>query len=205
MKLAPFFTYLIVCSLFVNHLAISAQTKKQKLENPFTTEGSLNSRFEYLEKTSTTYQEYKVIKKESFSTLKENVNDSISKLTSKIQSLENQITLNNSNNTNLVSSLENYKIDLEEALKEKDSISIFGLSLYKKNYNLIALLTLVLLLTLCGYFLYKFQDSNILTKQAQKALEESQNELETQQKKALATQQQLSRKLQDEIIKNRKE
>lgn len=195
--------YFIFIFLFTTTLSINAQ--KKKLENPFETKGNLNSQFIYLEKTSTNYKEYKVITKEKFNKLHKNVLDSVAQgrelLNAKHTENKKQLTKINTLNKEL----ENLKQELAMANTYKNSISVFGMSLYKSNYNLIAGIIIISLLGLVLFFFYKFTNSNVITKEANQLLTETQNEYEAHQKKALKRQQELSRKLQDEIIKNRKD
>ncbi|MDG2280617.1 MAG: tRNA (guanine-N1)-methyltransferase [Flavicella sp.] len=183
----------------------TSNAQKKKLENPFETKGDLNSQFIYLEKTSTNYKEYKVITKVKFNKLHKNVLDSLANqkklLNSKHEENNNQLTEIN----RLKKELADTKEALTMANTNKDSISVMGISMYKNNYNLIAGIIIITLLIVALFFFYKFNNSNIVTKEAKLILKETQDEYEAHQKKSLVRQQELSRKLQDEIIKNRKD
>lgn len=183
----------------------TSNAQKKKLENPFETKGDLNSQFIYLEKTSTNYKEYKVITKVKFNKLHKNVLDSLANqkklLNSKHEENNNQLTEIN----RLKKELADTKEALTMANTNKDSISVMGISMYKNNYNLIAGIIIITLLIVALFFFYKFNNSNIVTKEAKLILKETQDEYEAHQKKSLIRQQELSRKLQDEIIKNRKD
>lgn len=194
---------LIYIFFFSAIFCINAQNKK--LENPFETKGDLNSQFIYLEKTSTNYKEYKVITKTKFKKLHDNVLDSMAhehKLLNE-KHLENKNQL--SKITKLNSELTKLKEELQSANANKDSITFMGVTMYKNNYNLIAGIIILTLLAVALFFFYKFSNSNVVTKEANKILKETQNEYEAHQKKTLIRQQELSRKLQDEINKNKKD
>ena len=60
-----------------------------------------------------------------------------------------------------------------------------------------------MLLALLLFFIYKFNSSNVLTKQAENTLGEVEDEFEQYRKKTLVKEQQLRRKLQDEINKQK--
>ena len=75
----------------------------------------------------------------------------------------------------------------------------------KSNYNLVAGIIILSLLATTLLFFYKFTNSNTVTKEAKNQLEETQNEFEAHQRNSLRKLQEVSRKLQDKIIKNRKE
>ena len=191
--------------LFVLLAITTSNAQKKKLENPFETKGDLNSQFIYLEKTSTNYKEYKVITKAKFEKLHKNVMDSMSVqhnllLEQKKQNTNQKKTINNLNTE--VSNLNN---KLNNANTNKNSITAFGITLDKSNYNLTAGIIILALLTSTLLFFYKFTNSNVVTKDAKRQLEETQNEYDAYQKSSLRRQQEISRKLQDEIIKNRKD
>lgn len=201
MKKSPLALFLLFI-LTATSITLNAQTKK--LENPFENNGNLDSQLNYLYKTSTNYKEYKVISKKGYSLMHKNVLDS---LDYQRKALSTQVT----ENKNLVSEINDLKQvanNLSEELKtvslNKNSITVFGISIYKTNYNLIIVIIFIVLLSVAAFFIYKFTNSNIITKEAKKQLEEVQLELESVQKSALKRQQELNRKLQDEIMKNSK-
>ena len=94
---------------------------------------------------------------------------------------------------------------LEKVINSKDSITVFDIELEKNTYHSIVMSTLLLLLLLVAFYIYKFFKSNILTKEAKTQVDELQSELENAQKSALNRYQVLNRKYQDEVMKNRKE
>ena len=193
------FYTLFIAAIF----CINAQ--KQKRKNPFETNGDLNSQFLYLEKTSTNYKEYKVITKTKFLQLHKNVLDSIVIQHTLLnqQQRENKNKLTEISNLNI--KLNNIHKELQQANKNKDSITVMGICMIKDNYNLIIGIIILSLLVTTLFFFYKFTNSNILTKEAKEQLEETQKEYEHHQRTSLRKLQEVSRKLQDELIKNRKD
>lgn len=59
------------------------------------------------------------------------------------------------------------------------------------------------LFVLLLFFIYKFKNSNAVTKQAKKSLEETEEEFEEHRKIALEREQKVRRQLQDEINKQK--
>ncbi|MFC2126793.1 hypothetical protein ACFLRU_00285 [Bacteroidota bacterium] len=194
------FLYFVLTLLFIAPFATQGQRKK--MENPFENKGNIESRFEYLYKTSTNYLEYKVITKSGFITLQKNVKDSISSLKNSLISINQKVTKQSSEIAELQNELLNKNNELNSIRLQKDSIGFFGIQLSKKNYNLIILLIITSLLVTTGFFIFKYKESLFLTKEAQKSLEETQREFIIHQKKSLERQQLLNRKLLDEINKN---
>jgi hypothetical protein len=190
---------------FLFAVLISINAQKKKLLNPFETNGDLNSQFIYLEKTSTNYKEYKVITKAKFKKLHNNVLDSLSYERKKL----NEIKIENQRQLYKIKGLEskllNIKKDLQLSNTNKDSITVMGVLMHKDNYIAIMGLIILSLFASALFFLYKFYRTNITTKEAIRNLKETQDEYDEHQKKTLKRQQELSRRLQDEIIKNKKE
>lgn len=188
---------LIIISLFLIG-SINAQ-EVNNTNQPNT----INNQFESLYKKSGNYEIYKVIKKERFLNLQKIVNDSISSFKKELTNRQN--TINSQNNT--ISALEEKINTLNSnvtSLSEKEnSISLFGMQLSKASYNVVLWSLISALLAGLLFFIYKFNNSNIITKEAKKSLEESEMELEKQRKTSLEREQKLRRQLQDEINKQR--
>ena len=179
--------------------------QKNKLENPFETKGTLNSQFLYIEKSSSNYKEYKVISKEKLYKIRKSVLDSITQKNAllKDKQLENKQYLNKTQA--LEADLVNFKEQLETAKTNKNTLNVLGGEIHKNNYTLLGGIIISSLIGLAFFFFYKFYNSNLTTIESVKILKETQDEFEIYQKNSLKRQQEINRKLQDEIIKNRKE
>lgn len=93
--------------------------------------------------------------------------------------------------------------DLTNTENKKDSIDFFGLLLSKGLYSSIVWGIIVALGALLSVFIFKFSQSNIITKNARKSLEEIQAEYEEYRAKSIEREQKVRRQLQDEINKNK--
>jgi len=164
---------------------------------------SIVGEFNRLYRISTNYKEYKVINKEKFLDLKQQVLDS-SKASQNLLIEKNNLLkasyLDNKKNQDLLTLS---KLTLETALKKENSISLFGIQLSKFIYNLLLWTLILLLLVLVIYLSFKFQKNNFLTKRAEQNLKNVEYEYEQHRKKALEREQKLRRTLQDEINKQR--
>jgi len=164
---------------------------------------SIVGEFDRLYRISTNYKEYKVINKEKFLDLKQQVLDS-SKASQNLLIEKNNLLkasyLDNKKNQDLLTLS---KLTLETALKKENSISLFGIQLSKFIYNLLLWTLILLLLVLVIYLSFKFQKNNFLTKRAEQNLKNVEYEYEQHRKKALEREQKLRRTLQDEINKQR--
>ncbi|WP_435416278.1 hypothetical protein [Polaribacter aestuariivivens] len=164
---------------------------------------SLETQFDDIYRTSTSYQSYKVISKDKFQKLKQNVLDSIKASQKLISEKERLLKTERENIEKIQKNLSKTQLDLKTSTDKENSISLFGLQLNKTTYNLILWgLVLILTLTLL-YFAYKFSKSNVITKEAQNNLLEIEQEYELHRKKSLEKEQKLRRQLQDEINKQR--
>jgi len=187
-------------SLFTAILFISISFAQKTKD---TGETSIRGEFDRLYRVSTNYKEYKVINKEKFLNLKQQVLDS-SKASQNLLIEKNNLLkaakLDNKKNQDLLTLS---KLTLETALKKENSISLFGIQLSKFIYNLLLWTLILLLLVLVIYLSFKFQKNNFLTKRAEQNLKNVEYEYEQYRKKALEREQKLRRTLQDEINKQR--
>ena len=86
---------------------------------------------------------------------------------------------------------------------EKDSMALFGLQMSKTSYNMLMWAIIAGLLVLLITFIYKFKNSNSVTKDAKSALAEIENEFEEHRRNALEREQKVRRQLQDELNKQK--
>ena len=164
---------------------------------------SLKEAFDKLYRISTNYQVYKVINKEKFLNLKQQVLDSL-KTTKKLLVEQNSLLkLKGENVKNTQTALNRAKLEFKKTIQKKESISLFGLQLNKSIYNLILWSLILILLTALLYFIFAFTKNNILTKRAEDDLKTIEIEYEQYRKKAIEREQKLRRTLQDEINKQR--
>lgn len=164
---------------------------------------SLSGQFDKIYRTSTSYQSYKVIGKEKFLQLKQNVLDSLKTSQKLVIEKENLLKIERQNIAKTQETLNITKLDLEAAVQKEDSISLFGLQLNKTTYNLILWALILGLLLALLYFIFKFSKNNILTKEAKSNLLDVEYEYEQHRKKTIEKEQKLRRELQDEINKQR--
>ena len=129
--------------------------------------------------------------------------DTIKNLKSTIVSKQDLINNQNKKLTSLENQITSLKNNLTESSEKEDQISFIGINLTKSNYNLIVWIIIFTILSLLVYFIYRFKNSNILTKETRSSFDEIEQEFEQYKKKSIEKEQQLRRKLQDEINKQR--
>ena len=190
-----FFTLFL---LFIQYTSFSQENNNVVIEDK-----TLEGQFDKINRISTSYQTYKVISKDKFQELKNNVLDSIKASNKDLK--EQKVFLKNErdNVAKLNAELNKTKEDLKKAQEKENSISLFGFQISKVTYNLILWLIIISLALALAFFVFKFSKSNILTKKAKEDLEDIEQEFEVHRKKTLEREQKLRRQLQDEINKQR--
>lgn len=166
-------------------------------------ENNLENQFNNVIKKSNSYQDYKVIKKVEINTLKTNVLDTIELLEQEIKTSSAELKEQKVAIANLNKELETTKSDLIVSKKKEQGIELFGMATNKSTYNAIAFSLIGFLLLTIIVLFFKFKNSNTITKSTKEKLLDIEEELETYRQKTLEREQQLRRKLQDEINKNK--
>lgn len=167
------------------------------------TEGSVDNQFEYVIQRSNNYQDYKVVKKTWLYALKAHTMDSLKAIEKNLLETKNIVDSQAKEITTLKSNLSNTKATLDTTNKEKDSMALFGLQMSKTGYNALMWSIIAALLALFILFVFKFKNSNAITKQAKKVLAETEEEFEEHRRNALEREQKVRRQLQDEINKQK--
>lgn len=166
--------------------------------------GSIDSQFEFVTEKSNSYQNYKVVKKDWLQTLRAHTLDSIKVAQDRLDEAREQVQVQKNQIASLKENLANTNTNLEQLKKEKDSMSLFGLLMNKTVYNTVLWTIIAGLLACLLFFIYKFKNSNVVTKEAKLALEETEKEYENHRRVALEREQKVRRQLQDELNKQKK-
>ena len=103
----------------------------------------------------------------------------------------------------LKDNLANTNATLSTVKEEKNNMSLFGMQMSKAGYSALMWSFIAILLALLLLFIYKFRNSNIITKQAKKSLEDTEREFDEHRSIALEREQKVRRQLQDEINKQK--
>jgi len=192
-------TSLLVFLLSVNLFFAQNQTKQKLSLNS----GTIDNQFEYVITKSNRYQDYKVVKKTWLYALKAHTLDSLKAIHKQLD--ETKLIVDNQNEEiqELKTNLDNTKSTLTQTNKEKDSMSLFGMLISKPGYNALMWSIIGGLFALLLFFIFKFKNSNAITRQAKLSLSETEEEFEEHRKRALEREQKVMRRLQDEINKQK--
>ena len=194
-----FFTTLTV--LLSN--TIYAQNNDDEDDKLSLTEGTIDNQFEYVIRRSNSYQEFKVIKKTWLYELKAHTIDTLNAVHKELTDTQVKVKTQSSEIDQLKTELSGTKTNLEDTKKEKDSMALFGIQMSKGGYNGLMWTIIAALLGLLLFFIYKFNNSNAITKQAKKSLLETEEEYEEYRRNSLEREQKVRRQLQDELNKQK--
>ena len=164
---------------------------------------TLEEQFVQVVDKSNNYQDYKIVQKSKINQLRINILDSIKNLKSTIESTNLEIIQKKNRIDSLTHDLKNTELELANSIEKENAIDFFGIETAKSTYNALMWSIISILLLSLGLFIFKFRNSNVITKDARNKLVEVEEEFDRHRQKTLEEQQQLRRKLQDEINKNR--
>lgn len=159
---------------------------------------TIDEQFADVIKSSNSYEDYKVIKKYKINALKKNTKERIDELQGQIISLNSTIEKQQAEISKLNTDLSGTQQTLEATNQEKDSMNFFGKQMSKSGYKTLMWGIAGLLLAGLLLFIFRFKNSNSITKEARYKLSEAEQEFEEYRKKALEKEQKLGRQLQDE-------
>jgi septal ring factor EnvC (AmiA/AmiB activator) len=170
--------------------------------------GSINNQFEYLLKKSGNFKGtngdlYEAVRLNMLLTLRSHVIDSLKTVHKDLTEIQAVVKTQANEIDNLKTTLSNTESDLNKTKSEKNSMSLFGLQMSKTGYNMLMWTIIAGLLGFLLFFIYKFKNSNVITKEAKQALSEIEQEFEEHRKTALEREQKVRRQLQDEINKQK--
>lgn len=192
---------IISCLCFV---VVNAQQPTSEDEDKLSlTEGTIDNQFEYVIQKSYNYQDYKNVKKDWLYQLKAHTLDSLKAIQNDLTTTQNTVDSLAQEITMLKTNLSETKSTLAETNEEKDNMALFGLQMSKSNYNVLMWSIIGALFALLLLFIYKFRNSNAITKEAKQTLVETEEEFDEHRRTALEREQKVRRQLQDEINKQK--
>ncbi|SEK20342.1 hypothetical protein [Parapedobacter koreensis] len=163
--------------------------------------GTIDSQFVYLYAISKTQDGFEHVRQANLDRIRQNVADTIKTLTQAIADLKAKDDSQEAQVSAIADSLTQVKDELRSAQQQKDSFSVVGISLQKNTYSLIMWGIVLILAIALILYIYRYNQSHVVTQDIQKAIEELQTEFDQHRKKAMEKEQKLKRQLQDEINK----
>jgi tetrahydromethanopterin S-methyltransferase subunit B len=171
-------------------------------------EGSINDQFEYILRKSgnfkgTNGQQYEAVSRNLLLALQSHANDSLKTIREDLNKTLNTVEAQQKEINDLKSRLNTTQSTLEATNQEKNNMALLGLQMSKTSYNILMWSIIAGLLALLLMFIFKFKNSNSITKAAKKALAETEEEFEEHRRSALEREQKVRRQLQDELNKQK--
>jgi len=192
------FTFFLLISSAVLGQETETDTPKPSLNN-----GTIESQFDYLYRKSSSYQEYKVVKKTFYQKIKGNVLDSMQALKKDLVDTKKLVEVQGNEIKSLKSDLLTTNDNLVSVTKEKDDIKFLGIPMTKASYNSLLWTIIFSLVALLLFFIFRFKSSNTITVQSKNLLNDTEKEFEAYKAKALEREQKVRRELQDELNKQK--
>lgn len=189
------FLVLIAFSIFIN----ASHAQEVSEETGSLNSGTISSQFDYLNRISNNFQDYKVVKKTNLDKIKSNVLDSLSVFEKDLIAIQQTVKDQQEKINQLESQINGTQADLDEALQAKDSFFFLGIPIHKNLYNTIMWAIVAGLLCAFLFFLYKYSRSHSVIKTARKNLEETVEEFEQHRKNTLDRERKLKRELVDAL------
>ncbi|WP_405293331.1 tRNA (guanine-N1)-methyltransferase [Algibacter sp. Ld11] len=196
--------FFITCAFLLTLSSFSQTDATQEEDKLSLNSGSIDNQFEFVIRRSNSWQDYKTVKKTWLYTLKAHTLDSLKAVHKDLADTQVVVETQAKEISDLKLNLSNTKIDLEKTNTEKDNMALFGLQMSKSSYNVLMWSIIGGLLAFLLFFIYKFNNSNSITRAAKKSLAETEEEFEEHRKTALEREQKVRRQLQDEINKQKK-
>ncbi len=177
----------------------SQESTEQTIDTP----KSIKAQFEFIYGKSGNYTQYKVVKQEWFTKLKKQTLDSLKNIEDELKKAELKISEQQLVIQKSERKLQQVNEELVTITSEKDSMPFLGINTTKKSFSTIFWVIVALLLSLLGFFIFKYNRSNTITNEAQSNLKDLEIEFEDHRRRALEREQKVMRKLQDELNKKK--
>lgn len=172
------FTGIIILFLTVHVNGLGQSAMPDILE-----QGTLREQMNYIQERTRIYENYRAIREDMFQMIKKNAVDSLSMVKGQVNILAGMNKNLLERIDSLSASLEETKILLDDAVKTKEDIQVFGMNINKNFYNSIMWLIIGILIVLLvlGFLIFKRNLSVMLRNK--KDLEELKVEFEAYRQK----------------------
>lgn len=164
---------------------------------------TLEEQFDSMIKRSNRYQDYKVVKIVQLNRFHGNVQDSLDGFRAQASSDRSNIAQQRSAIDSLQSANSGLQESLVQSIAKEEGISLFGSLINKGTYKTIMWSIIGLLVILLTVLFLGYRNRASVTKGLSEKLGEVEQEFEDHRQRALEREQQIRRKLQDEINKNK--
>lgn len=144
--------------------------------------GTLSDQLDYIQNRTNIYNNYRAIREDIFLSLKKNTIDTLTYLNNKLSEQRLEISTAKKEQDSLINILQKTREDLEYAVKNRDNMKFFGLSMHKVLYSTIVWLIIIGLSVLLIFTLLFFLRNRSLMVDSQNELSSVQEEFENYRK-----------------------
>ncbi len=144
--------------------------------------GTLSDQLDYIQNRTSIYNNYRAIREDIFLGLKKNTIDTLTYLNNKLSEQRLEISTAKKEQDSLINILQKTREDLEYAVKNRDNMKFFGLSMHKVLYSTIVWLIIIGLSVLLIFTLLFFLRNRSLMVDSQNELSSVQEEFENYRK-----------------------
>ena len=190
----------VVLTFFWNSTEVSGQDVLPEVFDTATIDGQLD----YLEQRTRIYNGFRAIREDMFQAAVESVQDTILEATATIGRLSSDIAERDSRIELLRNDLERAREERDQAIRTKDSFSLFGLDINKGIYNTIVWLIVLGLAAAAVIIFLLFKRSHTVTSQLKRELGETREEFDAYRQSAREKQEKLVVAHHNEIMKLKK-
>ncbi len=145
---------------------------------------ALDSQMEYIHSNTRVYNNFRAIRDDVFLKMKRNVIDSLIEEKLQVAQLNSHLSERNFQIETLNTDLGRTKNERDEAIKNKNSLTLLGMHMNKAVYNSVMWFIVLGLAALAVIMLVLFKRSHIVTSQTKNELETTQSELNEYRKSA---------------------
>lgn len=145
-------------------------------------EGTLSEQYDYLHQRTNIYNNFRAIREDMFQKIRRNSLDSLRVAKSAILELNTQIGNQNQAQQSLQNELSQALSERDTAVRERDSLFLFGIAMNKTFYNLLLWTIIIGLLILLIIIFILFKRSHTITSQRTQELNELRLEYEEYRK-----------------------
>ena len=192
----------LVTFTVLNLITSSVIGQNKNIAQPELDSGTIEQQFDYIITKSTKFKEFQLIRKVSILKVKAHTLDSLKTVKKDLVTANKSISQIKGKIGQLQSEVITLKDEIETISTAVDNISFLGTPLSKSAYNSVVWSIIVVLLLALIVFIAQFKKSNMVTKRTNNDLSKIEIEFESFKKKAMKKEQEVMRKLQDEINKN---
>ncbi len=170
---------LLLAGLFISMIqAVNAQSGASAVLDS----ALLEAQLDYIHENTRVYNDYRAIRADIFLKMKRNVLDTINASKLEVEQLNSQLTERNFRIETLNTDLTRTKNEKDEAIKNQNSLSFFGIQMNKTLYNSIVWFIILGLVALAVMLIMLHRRSHLVTKQVKEELQTTQDEFDLYRK-----------------------